>query len=116
MPQDIESEELLASEKSDTYVIPNPDSTGQFLVVPGTVGVPENGKKIWIRNLSGKPVEVTFFSPIGGGNPVSIANGKARAFPLPPAPVGVYPYTVEVLVNGGRVRAQGGSDPRILYG
>jgi hypothetical protein len=116
MPQDIGSEELLASEKSDTYVIPNPDSAGQFLVVPGTVGVPQNGRTIWIRNLSGKAVEVTFFSPIGGGNPASIANGKARAFALPPAPVGVYEFKVDVVVNGNRVRAHGGSDPRIVYG
>src|SRR5215204_2428438 len=116
MAPQIDEEVLLASEKSDVYVIPNPDSADRFLVVPGTVGVPEDGKKIWIRNISGSPAEVTFGIVIGSGEPVEILNGKSKSFLLKKAPVGVYEYDVDVVVKGTRVPAEGGSDPRIVYG
>ena len=117
MAPDMNSEELLPSQKSDIYVIPNPDIQGKFLVVPGTFGVPEDGKKIWIRNLTGLLVKVTFPSSVGSGAPDDIQVGKSRPFDLKRAPVGVYEYTVEVIVPGAPVeQAQGGSNPRIVYG
>ena len=119
MAPDMNSEELLPSQKSDIYVIPNPDadSAVKFLVVPGTFGVPEDGKKIWIRNLTGSSVEVTFRSPIGNDATVVIENTKPKPFDLKKAAVGVYQYKVDVLVLGApKEPAQGGSDPRIVYG
>ena len=70
MAPDMNSEELLTSQKSDIYVIPNPDSAGKFLVVPGTFGVPEDGKKIWIRNLTGRLCGGHVSESIGSGAPV----------------------------------------------
>jgi hypothetical protein len=117
MAPQIDPEELLPSQKSDIYVIPNPDIAGKFLVVPGTFGVPEDGKKIWIRNLSGRVVEVTFRILIGSGDPVEIQNGKPKSFDLKKADVGVYEYDVDVHVPGAPLeKAQGGSNPRIVYG
>ena len=117
MAPDMNSEELLPSQKSDIYVIPNPDSAGKFLVVPGTFGVPEDGKKIWIRNVTGRPVKVTFQSSIGSGEPVGIEDKKSESFDLKKAAVGVYEYNVDVLMQQGPpVEAQGGSNPRIVYG
>jgi hypothetical protein len=117
MAPQIDPEELLPSQKSDIYIIPNPASTGLFLVVPGMFGVPEDGKKIWIRNVTGKPVEVTFRSPIGSGAPTRIENKKSLSFQLAPSPVSVHDYEVNVLLDGGaKVPAQGGSNPRIVYG
>jgi hypothetical protein len=117
MAPQINEEVLLTSEKSDVYVIPDPDRPGRFLVVPGTLGVPEDGKKIWIRNISGSLAEVTFRIVIGSGGPVEIQNGKSRSFDLKKAPVGVYEYKVDVVTETGtRVPAEGGSNPRIVYG
>ena len=117
MAPDMNSEELLTSQKSDIYVIPNPASDGLFLVVPGMFGVPEDGKTIFIRNVTGKPVEVTFRSPIGSGEPKRIEHKKSEPFHLDPAPVNVYVYDVNVVLEGGaKVPAQGGSNPRIVYG
>jgi hypothetical protein len=117
MAPDMNSEELLPSQKSDVYVIPSPDGSGQFLVVPGTFGVPEDGKKIWIRNVTNNAVEVTFQSSIGSGAPVRIEHKKSEDFDLKKAAVGVYEYKVAVLIeNGPPVLAQGGSNPRIVYG
>jgi hypothetical protein len=117
MAPEIDTEELLTSEKSDIYVIPNPASNGLFLVVPGMFGVPEDGKKIWIRNVTGKPVEVTFRTPIGSGVPKRIEDKKSEPFELKPASVSVHSYDVNVLLDGGaKVPAQGGSNPRIVYG
>ena len=117
MAPDMNSEELLTSEKSDIYVIPNPASNGLFLVVPGMFGVPEDGKKIWIRNVTGRPVEVTFRSPIYIGEPKKIEDKKSEPFKLEPAAVSVHAYDVYVLLDGGaKIPAQGGSNPRIVYG
>ena len=89
-----------------------------FLVVPGMFGVPEDGKKIWIRNVTGKPVEVTFPSPIYKGKPtVTIEDKKSEPFQLEKSAVSVHSYDVNVLLDGGaKVPAQGGSNPRIVYG
>jgi hypothetical protein len=117
MAPDMNSEELLASEKSDIYVIPNPASPGNFLVVPGTFGVPEDGKRIRIRNVTGTLVKVTFKSDIGSGSAIDVPDKGAKPFILKKAPVGVYDYDVDVHVPGAPpVKAQGGSNPRIVYG
>jgi hypothetical protein len=117
MAPEIDPEELLPSQKSDIYVIPSPDSPGKFLVVPGTFGVPEDGKKIWIRNVTGTLVRVTFQSEIGSGAPVDIQHKASKPFDLKKAAVGVYDYDVLVLVQGAPpVQAEGGSNPRIVYG
>jgi hypothetical protein len=118
MAPQIETEELLTSQKSDIYVIPNPDPAGKFLVVPGTFGVPEDGKRIWVRNLTERPVEVTFPSSIGNGPPPAvIPAGTPRPFDLRKAQVGVYDYKVDVVTaTGTKVPAEGGSNPRIVYG
>jgi hypothetical protein len=108
---------LLTSDKSDVYVLPNPAAGNAFLAVPGIFGVPQDGAKIWIRNVSGKEVDVTFRAPIGNGTPVRIPRGQPKQFDLPAAPEGVYEYSVDVDLGGGiKVPAQGGSNPRIVYG
>ena len=116
MPQDSESDVFLASQRSDIYVMPKPETADEFLVVPGTFGVPEDGKKIWIRNVTGRPVEVTFPGSVGSGSPVAIADGTTKQFTLKPATVGIYVYRVDVDLAGMKVPAQGGSNPRIVYG
>jgi hypothetical protein len=116
MSPEVDAEELLPSEKSDIYVIPKPDGGSEFLVVPGTFGVPENGKKIRIRNVTGTLVKVTFHSVIFTGPPVEIPNGVSKPVDLKMAPVGVYEYKVDVFVQGSPVQAHGGSNPRIVYG
>jgi hypothetical protein len=119
MAPDMNSEELLPSEKSDIYVIPNPDpdSAVKFLVVPGTFGIPEDGKRIRIRNVTDTLVKVTFKSDIGTGSPIDVPHKVSQPFDLKKAPVGVYEYDVDVHVPGlPPVKAQGGSNPRIVYG
>jgi hypothetical protein len=117
MAPEIDSEELLPGQKSDIYVIPNPASTGNFLVVPGTFGVPEDGRTIRIRNVTGTLVKVTFKIDIGSGSAIDVPDKASKPFILKKAPVGVYDYDVDVHVPGAPpVKAQGGSNPRIVYG
>src|SRR5919107_504023 len=101
MAPDMNSEELLTSQKSDIYVIPNPASDGLFLVVPGMIGVPEDGKTIFIRNVTGKPVEVTFRPPVGTGETKRIEDKKSQPFALKPNSASVHSYDVNVLLEGG---------------
>ena len=86
--------------------------------MPGTFGVPEDGKRIRIRNLTERPVEVTFKSSIGNGPPLDVQpDWQSKPFDLKKAPVGVYEYEVDVHRAGGtKVPAEGGSNPRIVYG
>ena len=116
MTQDSESDVFLTSQRSDIYVMPKPDTADEFLVVPGTFGMPEGGKKIWIRNVTGRPVEVTFPGSFGSGSPEAIADGMTKPFTLKQATVGIYVYRVDVNLAGMKVPAQGGSNPRIVYG
>ena len=106
---------FLTSEKSDVYVVPNPAAGNAFLVVPGTFGVPEDGEKIWIRNVSGNMWRSRFALRLATVRP---GQSRIEVEALRPrkAPVGVYDYKVNVIVQGTPVPAQGGSDPRIVYG
>ena len=119
MPEQSEPE-FLTSQKSDIYVIRNPDvpdpqGANAFLVVPGTFGVPEDGERIWIRNVTGSPVDVKLPTAIGPSK--RIANGKTEPFDLNAAAAGIHVYMVDVDLGGGiKVPAQGGSNPRIVYG